>query len=344
MMRSPSPLLRPGLFVLLLSPSLASVPAAAQAVSGAAVSGTSALSAVSAVAGAAPRPTLAIGGMPLQDPSPSLNFAATPNALPAPAPSAPNTVPAEAPAVRGAMTVALIGAFQSDSKSAAAPAPAEDRIDVLFDDGTSRAADAGAAPVAASAQPDPSFSPVVLLEPLKTKGFVILPQGVLMDSGTESRILALAADDEAANANNPPAFHPGRREAILDFHKRLDEAARSFEKRVTAALKKALPNERFKYLHPMLRVVRNGEAAVNFSHVDGNYLTATYTFYGPGTVIFAPGQGKETRPLQAPAQSVSIVSGQERQEATGIPGTWHTAPGGTIAERLILILVYNREH
>ena len=167
MTRSPSPLLRSSLAVLLLSPSFASVRAGAQAVN-AAVPGAPVFS---AVAGAAARAPLAIGVMPLPSPSLAIDFARTPDFAPALAPAA---IPAasraaasveaataasariaaasaQAPAVHGALAATLTGVFRSDSKSAdspAAAAAAEARIDVLFDGGTSRRALDATAPFA----------------------------------------------------------------------------------------------------------------------------------------------------------------------------------------------------
>jgi hypothetical protein len=182
MTRSLSPLLRLAVAVLLLSPSFASVEAAAQVVNAAAVSGASA---VSAVAGAAIRAPLALGAMPMQAPSLTINFAPSPLVVPALAPSALNSFPAasqaapaleaapaasartiaaapaataisvhsvapsDAPAVRGSMTAALTGVFRTDSKTAVAPSVAEGRIDVLFDGGTANRAVDDSAPVAA---------------------------------------------------------------------------------------------------------------------------------------------------------------------------------------------------
>jgi hypothetical protein len=133
-------------------------------VNAAAASGSSA---VSSVAGAAARAPLAIGGMTIQAPSQSINFAPSINAFFAAAPSALTAAPAAAsiaaspaasasfaaapapaPAVRGSETAALSGVFQPSSKSAEAPAAAEARIDVLFDGGTRRRALEDGLPVA----------------------------------------------------------------------------------------------------------------------------------------------------------------------------------------------------
>lgn len=161
MRRSPAPFLRSNLAVLLLSPSFACVQAAAQVVN-ATVSG---VSAVSSTAGAAARVPLATGGVPLQTPSLAVHFAEPSVALPALALPAPKAVPAasaaapepsaraasraEAPADGGSLTAALTGVFRSDPKSAAVPATAAARIDVLFDGGTRRLEAEEAAPVAA---------------------------------------------------------------------------------------------------------------------------------------------------------------------------------------------------
>jgi hypothetical protein len=173
MTRTPSPLLRAALAVALLSPSFASVQAAAQVVNASAASGTSA---VAAVAGAAVRAPMAIGAMPLQAPSLSIDLAPSPAVLPSLAPSALAALPAasrgvpsfeaapamsraaspsgsetsakaavaaDAPAVHGAAS-ALTGVFRPEAKSAAAPSPAaaEARMNLLFDgEGTRRAAE-----------------------------------------------------------------------------------------------------------------------------------------------------------------------------------------------------------
>lgn len=186
MIRPPSSFLRAGLVAVLLSPSLAPVSAAAQAMNAAALSGGSAAS-VSAAAGAAVRAPLSIGAMPLQAPSPSIhNLSSIPNVVPSLAPSALSAVPAasvavpaleaapaasahavaaspaapklsaaspvDAPAVHGTVAAALTGVFRPDAKTAAAPAAAETetRMNVLFDGAGTRRDAGDAAPVAAA--------------------------------------------------------------------------------------------------------------------------------------------------------------------------------------------------
>ena len=171
-----TPFMRSALAVLLLSPSLASVHAAAQGMKSGPVSGASI---VSAVAGSALRAPLAIGVTARLAPSLSINAASTPQVLPSPSAlnagpaaspaavivEAARTAPASAPAaremtagaaapaealvVRGAMTAALTGQFRTDSKSIEASASDEARINVLFDGGTSRRAVDDAAPAVA---------------------------------------------------------------------------------------------------------------------------------------------------------------------------------------------------
>ena len=197
MTRSPSPLLRTTLAVLLLSPSFASVQAAAQVVNAAAVSGASS---ISAVAGAAVRVPLALGAMPIQAPSLSINFAPTPTIVPALTPSAMKSfpaasqaapaleaapaasvhaaaavpskeisaaaaavIPAEAPAVHATVAAALGGVFRADSKTSAVPSAvtAETRMNVMFDGEETRRAIDGSAPVAAGL---PSLSAASTLE------------------------------------------------------------------------------------------------------------------------------------------------------------------------------------
>ena len=316
------------LAVLLLSLSFAPAQAGAQAVAGPVIPGASSFSAFSAAAGAAPSPTPEIGCATPQYFSPSVDLAATPNPLPVLTSSALKAVPA----------AALTAASPSDSKSDSAPAVVAARIDALFDGGTSLRAVGDPVSVAAQTRPNPLPSPEDLLAPLKTRGFVILPQGVWMGGKMEKRILALAAAKAAKRSNAPKPDFPKYNASELRVS---GYKIRDFIKLVTKSLKKALPNERFKYVEPVLRLVQNDEAATNYPHEDGDYLTVIYTFDGPGTLLFPDGKG--TQPLQAPARSVVVISGEERRHATGIPATWHAAPTGTIADRLVLILVYNRK-
>jgi hypothetical protein len=211
MIRTASPRLRAVLAVLLLSPSLSTVEAAAQVVNGAAVSGASAVSAVSAAASRAP---ILLGGAPLLAPSISVNLAPGPTFAPALAPAAFGASPAAASAaiapvqaaavrlaaetpvaaaaapapraavldaasaVRGGMNAALTGVFHSDSKTAAvAPAAAESRIDVLFDGGTNRRS-ADAAPVAGALSASPAASVLAKSESAASAKIAAVPPAV----------------------------------------------------------------------------------------------------------------------------------------------------------------------
>ncbi|MFI5350053.1 MAG: hypothetical protein ACHQ2Z_10950 [Elusimicrobiota bacterium] len=169
MMRIISPRLRLSLAILLLSPSLTCVQAAAQVVRASAVASPSA---AVAGAGAVLRAPLALGAATSLAPSLSIDLAPAANLVPALAPAAPAfspaasradaavpaasailpraAAPAEAIAVNGTAAAALSGVFRSDSKAAASPAAAETRMNVLFDgEGTLRAS-GEAVPVAAS--------------------------------------------------------------------------------------------------------------------------------------------------------------------------------------------------
>jgi hypothetical protein len=119
-----------------------------------------------------------------------------------------------------------------------------------------------------------------------------------------------------------------------------EKRIQAFAEHMARRLSERLPGEKFELLESDLRPLADGLATNSQPHVDGRYLTMTYSFFGPGTVIYAPDlRAREVQPLVAPARTVTVISNRDRELVLGRPvSTVHSAPPGRLARRLLLLM------
>lgn len=87
-----------------------------------------------------------------------------------------------------------------------------------------------------------------------------------------------------------------------------------------------------------IRVQRQFQAGPNPVHVDGGYLTIIHASRGPGPVVFQPDAGGKMERIPVPEGGIVVLTGIDREIATGIPSTLHSPTLETAVDRIVWII------
>lgn len=210
-------------------------------------------------------------------------------------------------------------------------------------------------------------APAPVFSGLRTQGFAISPVGHLFPGDADLRLyremvpaITEGQSRHAEDIYNEPLgrnpriefFHnlgypvrPGQGQWRLDWlNPRSAVILHNAVERLERELHALLPDEEFSLGNSLARVA-NGAAIANSLHHDrGRHLAANYVIEdgapdNPGTEIiaWAPSGFQLHR---APARTWAIVSGDQRELATGIPATIHAAPRRPLVNRLLIQVLF----
>lgn len=180
------------------------------------------------------------------------------------------------------------------------------------------------------------------LAQLRTRGWSLLPAGSIVTPALASSI------NRYVDANKDKV--PFNTWELQDEYKgTLRDAGGTKEliDEVTRRLQAALPGEGITLRDAQLRVRPPDARDSDMLHVDGGYITFTITLKGPGTLLYDVDAKGNVRELEAPVNSVAIITNTDRERATGVAGTVHSSPSPSffrdqISDRRVLIVRYKR--
>lgn len=180
------------------------------------------------------------------------------------------------------------------------------------------------------------------LAALRARGHATAPAGTAMSRALEA---AVSAELSRRWERQP---EPTLTVTLLDEEKGWRDdlggeagGLRAWSESLGASLREALPGEDLVPVYALARLTRGGEAPVNMAHVDGDYLAATYPLSGEGTVVYGVEAGRLTV-HKASERTLTVLSGEEREQATGVPAVVHAAPEGRMTERAVVIVMFSR--